>query len=180
VGNHDIESLTTPQIYQKAVGPSSDSKYYSFDLFDCHFIVLDTEIPDQTRGISGNQLAWLQNDLKTHAYSAQYLFVFTYLPLYSQEHYEKKNLANTDELHRLFTEYGVDIVFSGYGHTFYIHQKNSVHYVGTGGKAPNDMKGIDGHSNSYILIELLHPDNILIHKLDVLGRLLQTDIIPVN
>jgi hypothetical protein len=180
VKNHDIESLATQQIYQKVLRQTSEDKYYSFDLFDCHFIVLDTEFPSQMRGVFDKQLAWLQNDLKRNANSSQYLFVFTYLPLYSQEHYQEKNLANADELHRLFSQYGVDIVFSGNEHKYYIHQKDSVHYVGTGGKSPNYMKGLGARSNHYLLIELLHPDNILVHKMDAMGRLIQTDIAPVN
>jgi 3',5'-cyclic AMP phosphodiesterase CpdA len=155
--------------------------YYSFDLMNSHFIVLDTEIPGQVGGIVGEQLAWLRNDLKTHASSAQHLFVFTHHPVYPQAHYRGHDLANADELHQLFSQYGVDIVFSGHEHQYYVYQKDPIHYVVTGGGgAPIYTGGIGENYHHYLLVEILPPNTILIHVLDVHGKVIQTDVVTTH
>jgi 3',5'-cyclic AMP phosphodiesterase CpdA len=181
VGNHDVNSISSQQIYQSVIGPPSNQLYYSFDLINSHFIVLDTEIPGQVGGIVGEQLAWLRNDLQTYADSTQHLFVFTHRPVYPQAHYRGRDLANADELHQLFTQYGVDAVFSGHEHQYYIYQKDSMNYVVTGGGgAPIYSGGIGESYHHYLLVELLPPNGILIHVLDVHGRAIKTDVITTN
>lgn len=181
VGNHDVGSIASQQIYQSVIGLPSNQLYYSFDLTDSHFIILDTEIPGQVGGIVGEQLAWLKRDLQTYASSARYLFVFTHRPVYPQGHYRGHDLVNADELHQLFTQYGVDIVFSGHEHQYYIYQKGSLHYVITGGGgAPIYTGGIGESYHHYLLVELLPPNDILIHVLDVHGRVIQTEVITTT
>jgi 3',5'-cyclic AMP phosphodiesterase CpdA len=181
VGNHDVNSIASQQIYQEVMDFPGNEMYYSFDRIDSHFIVLDTEVPGQVGGIVGEQLAWLRNDLQTYADSTQYLFVFTHRPVYPQGHYRGHDLANADELHQLFTHYGVDTVFSGHEHQYYIYQKDSMHYVVTGGGgAPIYTGGIGESFHHYLLVEILPPNRILIHVLDVQGREIQTDVITTN
>jgi 3',5'-cyclic AMP phosphodiesterase CpdA len=181
VGNHDVNSIASQQIYQEVMDFPGNELYYSFDLINSHFIVLDTEIPGQVGGIVGEQLVWLRNDLQTYADSTQYLFVFTHRPVYPQAHYRGRDLANADELHQLFIQYGVDAVFSGHEHQYYIYQKDSMHYVVTGGGgAPIYHGGIGESYHHYLLVEILPPNDILIHVLDVHGREIRTDVITTN
>ena len=181
VGNHDVNSIVSQQIYQEVMDFPGNELYYSFDLINSHFIVLDTEIPGQVGGIVGEQLAWLRNDLKTHASSAQNLFVFTHRPVYPQAHYRGHDLVNADELHQLFSQYGVDIVFSGHEHQYYIYQKDPIHYVVTGGGgAPIYTGGIGESYHHYLLVEIISPNTILIHVLDVHGKVIRTDVVTTH
>ncbi len=181
VGNHDVGSILSQQIFQSVLGSPSNKLYYSFDLIDSHFIILDTQIPGQVGGIVGEQLAWLKRDLQTYAGSIQYLFVFTHSPVFPQGHYRGHDLANADELHRLFTQYGVDIVFSGHEHQYYIYQKDAIHYVVSGGGGSPIYTGGMGESfHHFLLVELLTPHDILIHVLDVNGKVIRTDVVTTE
>ncbi|MBD3327266.1 hypothetical protein GF339_21955 [candidate division KSB3 bacterium] len=181
VGNHDVGSVASQQIYQDVMTPPSENLYYSVDLLDSHFIILDTEIPGQEGGIVGEQLAWLRRDLAMYAGSAQYVFVFTHRPVFPQGHYRGHDLANADELHQLFTQYGVDAVFSGHEHQYYVYQKDAIPYVVTGGGGSPIYDGGMGEGfQHFLLVELLPPETLNIHILDVHGRVIRTDMVGVE
>ncbi len=171
VGNHDVDSIVSQQMYQDVMNLPGNELYYSFDRLNCHFIVLDTMIPGQEWGITGAQLAWLRNDLEAYAASAQYLFVFTHRTLFPQGSKAGLNLSNADELHQLFQQHGVNMVFSGDEHEYYTYKRDSITYVVTGGGgAPLATGGF----NHFLVVELLPPGSILIHVMDVNGNPLQT------
>lgn len=181
VGNHDVNSAASQELYQSMMNFPGNKLYYSFDLLKSHFIILDTEIPGAVGGIVGDQLAWLKQDLQTYASSAQALFVFTHRPPFPQGHYQGDNLANADELHQLFLQYGVDVVFSGHEHQYYTFRKDAVQYVVTGGGGAPIYTGGSGESfHHFLLIELLPPNKILIHILDVHGKEIRTDPVIVD
>jgi predicted phosphodiesterase len=181
VGNHDVNSVASQELYQDMMNFPGNELYYNFDLLNSHFIILDTEVPGTVGGIVGEQLAWLKQDLQTYASSAQYLFVFTHRPPFPQGHYRGSNLANADELHQLFLQYGVDVVFSGHEHQYYTFRKDSVQYVVTGGGgAPIYEGGIGESFHHFLLIELFPPHNMIIHVLDVHGKEIQTDPIVIH
>lgn len=181
VGNHDVGSTTSQKIYQSVMDPPSDALYYSFDLMNSHFIILDTEVPGQEGGIVGEQLAWLKQDLQTSASSAQYLFVFTHRPVFPQGHYRGHDLANAEELHQLFLQYGVDAVFAGHEHQYYLYQKDAIAYVVTGGGGSPIYDGGIGESyHHFLLIELLPPQTINIHVLDVHGNVIKTEVVAAR
>lgn len=176
-GNHEVNSLASQQIYQETLNFPGNELYYSFDLLKSHFIMLDTEIPGQTASIAGEQLAWLKRDLQTHA-PAEHLFVVTHRPLFPRGRYQGKDLGNAAELHRLFCQYGVEMVFSGHEHQFYLFRKDTVTYVVTGGGgAPTYRGGIGEGFHHFLLVELHAPEKIVLHVLDVHGKIIQTETI---
>ena len=181
VGNHDVGSTSSQQTYQGVMDPPSDALYYSFDLMNSHFIILDTEIPGQEGGIVGEQLAWLKRDLQMYASSARYLFVFTHRPVFPQGHYRGHDLVNAQELHQLFVQYGVDAVFSGHEHQYYLYQKDAIAYIVTGGGGSPIYDGGIGESyHHFLLVELLSPETINIHVLDVHGNVIKTEVAPTR
>ncbi len=178
IGNHDVNSLASQQIYQEIMDLPGNELYYSFDALNSHFIVLDTEIPGEGGGIVGEQLTWLKQDLQTHAPTAQFLFVVIHHPLYPQGRYQGHNLTNADELHQLFMDAGVDVVFAGHEHQYYVYRKDTIPYVVTGGGGALIYKGGIGEQyHHFLLVELLPPDTIVIHVLDVRGKEIRTDSI---
>lgn len=181
VGNHDVGSTPSQKIYQSVMDSPSDTLYYSFDLINSHFIILDTEVPGQEGGIVGEQLAWLKQDLQAHASSARYLFVFTHRPVFPQGHYRGHDLANAQELHQLFMQYDVDAVFSGHEHQYYLYQKDVISYVVTGGGGSPIYDGGIGESyHHFLLVELLPPETINIYVLDVHGNIIKTEVITTR
>ncbi len=175
VGNHDVGSVSSQKMYQSVLGAPSDKLYYSFNVKDSHVIILDTEVPGQMGGIVGEQLAWLTQDLQANA-SAPYTFVFTHRPVFPQGHYQGHDLANAQELHRLFMQYGVDAVFSGHEHQYYLYQKDTIPYVVTGGAgSPIYDGGLGEKYHHFLLIEQLPPNTFDIHVLDVSGKIIKTE-----
>lgn len=182
VGNHDVNSISSQQIYQNVMNSPSDQLYYSFDLMNSHFIILDTEIPGQKGGIVGEQLDWLRQDLQRIAASPpRYLFVFTHRPLFPQGHHRGHDLINAVELHQLFVQYGVDAVFAGHEHQYYLYQKDTIPYVITGGGgAPTHDDGMGESYHHFLRVELLLPETINIHVLDVHGNIIKTEVVATG
>lgn len=129
-GNHDIWDQQSQQIWQKRYGPL----YFSWDHKGCHFITLCSEIVGQMQTITGEQLAWLQNNLE-NAVFARHIFVFLHQPLwtYPAPAGRKTNQWNQD-VHPLLAKYGVDTVFAGHAHQYVLYPtRHGVRYVITGG-----------------------------------------------
>ena len=149
IGNHEFVSGTGSRAgYQQEftlpVNNGAEAfvygeHYYSFDHGDTHFIALSTEIPGQEGMITGNQILWLEQDLA--ATQRQWIVVYMHRPLFSGVHITDPwmNTANTvgqqnkADLHALFLQYGVDVVFEGHEHYFLRHVEDGIHYVITGG-----------------------------------------------
>ena len=175
VGNHDVGSIPSQNMYQSVMDDPSKKLYYSFNLNESHFIILDTEIPGQEGGIVGEQLAWLTQDLQMSA-SAPYTFVFTHRPVFPQGHYKGHDLANAQELHQLFMQYGVDAVFSGHEHQYYMYLKDGMPYIVTGGGgSPLYDDGIGEKYHHFLLVEQLPPNTFHVQILDVHGKIIKTE-----
>lgn len=114
--------------------PSAESQssamnmWYSFNYGSVHFITVDTETgfagaPLETRyvlpcGGFGDQLAWLENDLKVanaNRANRPWIFVQGHRPMYQGEEINEPFQAAMEDL---FYEYGVDIYFSGHVHHY--------------------------------------------------------------
>lgn len=174
VGNHDVGSVSSQSIYQNVMDDPSNKLYYSFNLKESHFIILDTEIPGQEGGIVGEQLAWLKQDLQMSA-SVPYTFVFTHCPVFPQGHYKGHDLANAPELHQLFINSGVDAVFSGHEHQYYTYLKDGLPYIVTGGGgSPLYDGGMGEKYHHFLLVELLPPNGFNVRVLDVHGKIITT------
>jgi len=149
IGNHEYVGSTNSRAgYQQEftlpVNNGLDAStygehYYSFDHGDTHFIALSTEIPGQEGLITGNQRLWLEEDLAAN--TKQWTVVYMHRPLYSGVHLTDPwmNVANAAgqqnkaELHALFLQGGVDVVFEGHEHYYLRHVEDGIHYVITGG-----------------------------------------------
>lgn len=149
IGNHEyVGSANSRAGYQQEftlpVNDGADAgtygeHYYSFDHGDTHFIALSTEIPGQEGLITGNQKLWLQQDLA--ATQKQWIVVYQHRPLFSGVHTTDPwmNTANAvgqqnkADMHALFLQYGVDVVFEGHEHYYLRHVEDGIHYVITGG-----------------------------------------------
>lgn len=134
-GNHDIKNKETLAIFQRTV----DESYFSFDHDGSHFIIISTQIPGEQARITGAQLEWLENDLKSHQ-SENHRFVFYHQPMWpvglhigsSMDVYPK----DRDNLAELFKKYRVDAAFAGHEHLFHYTDKNGlVEYITGGGGA---------------------------------------------
>ena len=137
LGNHDMYDLSKPEVL---TAMDLDTGYYSFDLGDYHFVILDAEYnPDgtdydhvfmRTKGfVPPEQLDWLASDL---AATTLPTIVCVHQPLDS----DFESLAggppiiNNKEVQRVLSESGVVIaVFQGHDHENRYVEIDGIHYV---------------------------------------------------
>jgi len=173
IGNHEYigtasnragyeQEFTLPENNGADAGTYGE-EYYSFDNGDTHFVSLCTELPGQEGLVTGNQKLWLQQDLAVN--TKPWTVVFMHRPLFAGVHTTDPwmNTANTvgqqnkADMHALFRQYGVDIVFEGHEHFYHHHVEDGIQYIITGGggaplmtppvSAPGDIFGWSGYEH---------------------------------
>jgi hypothetical protein len=133
MGNHDASGrgwqVTKDIVFRGA------RTYYSFDSDDSHFVVLDAYLPGSWSAITGEQLAWLEQDLRAN--TRPHVFVFVHPPLYSLGWHKGTSLdahpGSRDELASLLLEHEVDIVFNGHEHFYASFGYGGLMQITTGG-----------------------------------------------
>ena len=126
LGNHDLP----PQIFLENFDLPNNERWYSVEIDDIHFIVLDS---NSSTSEGSEQYRWLETDLQNARDKARFVVaIFHHPPFSTGPHVEdEKGLRQT--LVPLFEEYGVDIVFSGHDHDYERSLVNGIYYVVTGG-----------------------------------------------
>lgn len=134
MGNHDgvehgEDALFLSYLVLPLNGFYQSEAYYSFNIGDAHFIVLNSYLPYEP---DSPQYEWLADDLrKSSAY--KWKFVFLHEPPYSTG----KHGSNINErriLCPLFEKAAVDIVFAGHNHLYERTKEiKGVTYIVTGG-----------------------------------------------
>jgi len=107
-GNHEKEA----SYYFSYLGGHDGKKWYSFNVANAHFVMLDSNTDLST---TGSQYKWLVSDLA--ASTARWKFVIMHHPLYSSgEHGSSLTLRHN--LMPIFEKYMVDMVFAGHDHDY--------------------------------------------------------------
>ena len=132
-GNRDIRgSVANAQIFEQYFG----IRHYSFRRDNCHFIILDSEIPGQEGTIRGEQWQWLMDDLE-QASDAQFIFVAIHRPLFPVGPHISSSMdvdiPLRDRLHALLARHQVNAVFSGHEHLYHHSRRDNIDYFITGG-----------------------------------------------
>ncbi len=152
-GNHDIRgSAANARIFEEYF----HSRRYCFDRGNCHFIILDSEIPGQQGAIKGEQWQWLIGDLE-QAKDADFIFVTLHRPLFPVDGHRGSSMdvdiPLRDRLHALFVKHKVSAVFVGHEHLYNYSRRDGIDYFITGGGgAPLYAKPEDGGFYHYLLV----------------------------
>ena len=141
-GNHDIGDKPDPTApashvsrevldwYHRTFGKS----WYSFDLDDCHFVVLNSQIMNGTLPDAAEQEAWVGTDLAEHG--EKRLFILLHMPPYlfdenepSLGHYD--NLADPARtwLLNLVRVYKVEMLVAGHVHFAFFDRLAETRYA---------------------------------------------------
>jgi len=151
IGNHEIVKHQAPAAYRRLFVPPKGSEahptYYSFDLANIHFVVLDgwaeTEVSMECFQMIGGfgecfsraQVAWLQADLTAAATNPDVdaVVVVTHEGPYSSKP-GRTGSGHMRALLPMFAESKVALIVSGHDH-YYEHgiTANGIHYLITGG-----------------------------------------------
>jgi len=119
IGNHDHnqniinDDYTASAEYEEHFGPT----YYSYNIGDCHFVVLDdvyyTDRDNYEGYITEEQLKWLEEDLK-HVSKDKMIILGTHIP--TKRRATSTAVTNNQALYDLLAGYKVRIIS---GHTHY-------------------------------------------------------------
>ena len=121
IGNHDHNKAITVDAdadasFEAAFGPT----YYSYNIGDCHFIVLDdvlyTGSSSYTADITDEQMAWLEQDLK-YVPKDKLIIIGLHIAT-SRRNRPTSHVADYKELYALLDGYNVRIL-SGHSHNNY-------------------------------------------------------------
>jgi predicted phosphodiesterase len=134
-GNHDIWDEQSLERYRHHVG----EPYYSFDVEDIHFIVLDTSRWDEVDALPAEQIEWAEDDLGLHA-GANHTIAVLHKPYWI----ETIAAGEPDPLHSVFVEHGVDAVFTGHYHIYFSGEFDGILYTGIGSSGGGCDPGITG------------------------------------
>jgi acid phosphatase type 7 len=111
---------------------SGTEYYYSFDVGDAHYIMLDVYATDFSTG--SKQWHWLDEDLKNT--DKTWRFAAMHYPIYIHRSGPTVSYGNQEireHLVPLFEKYGVAAVFSGDSHFYQRSIVNGIQYVCSGG-----------------------------------------------
>ncbi|MEI6633425.1 MAG: metallophosphoesterase family protein [Chlamydiota bacterium] len=123
IGNHDKSTWVNDYLYF----PNAPNRWYSFDIGNAHFAVLDTEA---SYTVGSAQYTWLDADLSATA--QDWVFVMFHYPAYSSGMHGGYAAVQAN-LVPLLESHGVDMVFNGDDHLYERSLKAGVNYVVTGG-----------------------------------------------
>ncbi|MEA3501857.1 MAG: metallophosphoesterase, partial [Actinomycetota bacterium] len=130
-GNHDVgdkpdalaavPAVTEENypVFEHAWGPS----FRSFDVDDCHFGIVDTQVLNSSLDREDRQRRWLESDLEAAGESGRRIFLFTHYPPFVRDRHENEHYDNIAEPARtwfldLLERHEAEAVFSGHVHTF--------------------------------------------------------------
>ena len=91
--------------------------YYSFDMNNVHFSVIDPHID---YGSTSDQYRFIEQDLRNASTNPiiDWIFVVESRPFYTSPSYHPADSTIRDVFHLLFDKYGVDLVFSSDNHNY--------------------------------------------------------------
>jgi hypothetical protein len=144
-GNHDIWDDQSEEIYRERVG----EPYVSFDHENTHFVILDNSRLNSWDDIDEEQLNWLESDLDRNQ-DAENVLVFFHKPFWA----EALENDGSDRLHEVFTEKGVDRVYTGHWHHYFHSNWDGIPYteVGSSGGGMGVESDDEGYFYHYMFV----------------------------
>lgn len=123
IGNHDhdMKVINNDEIADTDFKENFGPTYYSYNIGECHFVVLDDilyqggEAKSYTGTITERQLSWLKEDLK---YVSKDKLIIVGLHIPTKRRNSNTQISNNAELYKLLDGYKVRIL-SGHSHNNY-------------------------------------------------------------
>ncbi|MCP4146867.1 MAG: hypothetical protein GY757_03860, partial [bacterium] len=133
-GNHDMVYAREPRKeYIRRYGKT----YYSFNMENCHFIMLSSEEPGERGRIAGEQLKWLKADLKKYKDKKMHRFVCVHQPFYPRIAHVGNSLdqfpGQRDKIVSLLKKNNIEMTICGHIHIYNYCVVDGFHQIITGG-----------------------------------------------
>ena len=122
--------------------------YYSFDMYNVHFIIIDPFIDYSTSSV---QYQFIEQDLRDvyNNPNIDWTFVVETTPIYTSLAQHPGNSTIRDIYHPLFDKYGVDLVLTSDNHNY--QRTFPLKYNDKDGDSSNPVI-VDSHQNNYHII----------------------------
>jgi len=137
LGNHELEIFEyegqgSQLIYFDIFHLPGNEHWYTFNYGNARFVCMDNVEFLYQPNTGSEQYLWLEETLATN--TQPWLFVYFHIPPYYTSPPDPMNKTGIGKfLMPLFKEYGVDIVFNGHTHEYYLKDVDGVYYAVTGG-----------------------------------------------
>lgn len=147
VGNHDAVDAEGLELFEHYFGHIT----YAFDYGNSRFIFLCSELSGQQGRITGDQIAWLEEELRSNA-DKDHVFITVHQPIYPVFH----GLDNTGEVQEVIERYdNVSAIFQGHEHTYDHSVVNGMDVFVTGGATWLDSQyEMDATFNHYFVMHV--------------------------
>lgn len=146
IGNHDKRARGGRKTYHRLLAPF----YYSFDVHNARFIVLDSS---RKRGLQQFQYKWLERELQLA--KRKRIFVFLHRPPVCPK-YNYLSFSVTSNAKRfigLMEAYQVEMVFASHIHVLTEFTKDDIRYVVTGGGGGALWKPSNVHHYLHVFVK---------------------------
>lgn len=159
-GNHEFSQLSIENVLEIF---QTDKTYYSFDIGDCRFLILDSCYnPDDSHfseenfdwrfgKLSEDEVNWLTEKLA----DKKRTFIFTHYNLYydpEEQYSEWYQVTNKERIWDILESYGcVEAVFQGHHHTYHHFLFRGIHFV----NIPSPERSPEYNPLDFPIIELL-------------------------
>ena len=129
--------------------------YYSFDMYNVHFIIIDPFIDYSTSSV---QYQFIEQDLRNvyNNPNIDWTFVVETTPIYTSLVQHPGDSTIRDIYHPLFDKYGVDLVLTSDNHNY--QRTFPLKYNNEDGDSSNPVI-VDSHQNNYHIINDEDSDN---------------------
>lgn len=185
-GNHEENDPLAEHYFSKQAGtPDIKPFYYSLQLNNYYFIILDTDVKNEKDSIINNQLQWLRAQLKlaSELTNIKGIFLFMHRPVFRQGANLGHTQNNAQELHQLFQKHTkILAVFAGHDHIFHYQEKDGIRYVISGGGGSPLRQGYGGDYYHFLKISFNNAQNsINLKTIGVFNEIIEEkDILPGN
>jgi acid phosphatase type 7 len=149
LGNHELDS---PLYFENFTLPGNE-RWYSIDINNMHFIVLDS---NSDLSLSSEQYAWLETRLQQLQDAEEWRIVIFHHPLFSTGRRGADQMGLKPSLLPLFEQYGVNLVLSGHDHDYERSLYNNIYFIVTGGGGAPLYTQQSSSPNSQIFVSVNH------------------------
>lgn len=173
LGNHEKNDDSYYNAFDLPDGGGDyDEQWYSFVYGDAQFIFLDSNAGEMGLGSFLEQKRWLKEQLE--GCSRPIKVVIFHHPIFSSKYSKGVDIGLANSWHKLFKEYGVDLVFSGHIHSYERSERDGITYIvaGGGGGPPGNLQSRFDFSQR-VVTHTLHYMRVMVRKNEVTVQMIK-------
>lgn len=131
IGNHEHSTI---EYYFETFDFLNEARWYSVDVNNIHFVIMDT---NSDISIDSEQYNWLLQDLLSRSEEISFTVALFHHPPFTTGPHPDDEKGLRETIVPMLSQYNVNIVFSGHNHSYEKSMYGDIYYiVAAGGGAP--------------------------------------------